>query len=704
MNDHMYMVLPPDIDNLEDLELWKSKFDSMTYYQRKVSNDISIDTFGQDNITRYNKLKTKFLDKSDPNLGLGEITPDKTKADLDDIMKYFEESANNINLRSLAKKKITEELIKSYKQLKSIGIGSSNNGYAFFDKDNLVCFVSIEIKENNEIWIQALEVIKEYQNNGLGKQLLDFACKDLKAKFLSVRKTNNIALNMYKKYGFRIYKETDYMYFMTIDKSLKESSSNIEIQNVNNDSIEDKIIKIKKAESDGLVIMIDTEYGFSDDYPEESIAKLKEKWKQFQALSYDKRQLSNDTAKNILGVDNYILYDKILNKHLENLEKEDDSPTEDSYPAQDIEDAINISPYFTPHELGSEFKSTDPIGEAGGVYQWSRMLETLYVELDNTSNKEKRKAIKESIENLGWNPEIPFSLEVASKTWIRNNNNYITYSNYKHYLTDLRESYIEEAARPALEKIPKNATYENLKDKIVPVFVTLISGRSLASNAIKWFTDSDWSHAAIGFDSSLEILYSFNLYREGLNIVNGFSIEGKDHYLKEYRDMRIKVYALFVTPEQRKDMLDAITWYIENQNKTKYNFGNIFNITVRKIVTKHAEDRDRMICSQFVYSILKLANFKMRNTNRKDIVSPADIDQLANDARFYCMYEGLLKDYRSNVVDNMIKKIIVTLPLEQFLEEANLDDYIKSFIGSFSKVEPLNFLKISPSFFKDHKY
>ena len=532
MNDHMYMVLPPDIDNLEDLELWKSKFDSMTYYQRKVSNDISIDTFGQDNITRYNKLKTKFLDKSDPNLGLGDITPDRTKADLDDIMKYFE-----------------------------------------------------------------------------------------------------------------------------------ESSSNVEIQNTNNDSIEDKIIKIKKAESDGLVIMIDTEYGFSDDYPEESIAKLKEKWKQFQALSYDKRQLSNDTAKNILGIDNYTLYDKILNKHLENIEKEDDSPTEDSYPAQDIEN-VTITPYFTPHELGAEFKSTDPIKESGGIYQWSRMLETLYVELNNTSNKEKRKAIKESIENLGWNPEIPFSLEVASKTWIRdliNNSQFI----------DLRESYIEEAAKPALEKIPKNATYENLKDKIVPVFVTLISGKSLASNTIKWFTDSDWSHAAIGFDSSLETLYSFNLYREGLNIVNGFSIEGKDHYLKEYKDIRIKVYALFVTPKQRKEMLDAITWYIENQNKTKYNFGNIFNIAVRKIVTKHAEDRDRMICSQFVYSILKLANFKMRNTNKKDIISPADIDQLSDDARFYCMYEGLLKDYRSNVVDNMIKKIIIILPLEQFgIEES----------------------------------
>ena len=171
MNDHMYMVLPPDIDNLEDLEYWKSRFDSMTYYQRKVSNDISIDNFGSDNITRYNKLKTTLLDKIDPNKNLGDITPEDVRISLEDILK-----------------------------------------------------------------------------------------------------------------------------------DLNESSSDIETLVVND--IEDKIIKVKKAESEGLVIMIDTESGFFEDYSEEAIAKLKEKWNKFQSLSYDKRQLSNDTAKDILGFDN----------------------------------------------------------------------------------------------------------------------------------------------------------------------------------------------------------------------------------------------------------------------------------------------------------------------------------------------------------------------------------------------------------------
>ena len=301
------------------------------------------------------------------------------------------------------------------------------------------------------------------------------------------------------------------------------------------------------------------------------------------------------------------------------------------------------------------------------------MLETLYVELNSTSNREKRSAIKESIYNLGWNPEIPFSLEAANKTYIR----YPEFKPIKFF--DLRESYIKEAARPAMEKIPNNATYENLKDKIIPVFVVLVSGNSPLGDTIKWFTDSQWSHAAIGFNSSLETLYSFNLYFNKLTLYNGFSIEGKDFYLKQNRDVKIKVYSLFVTPEQKESMNNAIEWYIKNKNNTKYNFGNILNIALRRIVTKNSEDKDKMICSQFVYSILKLANFKMKRTKENSKITPADIDQLADDARFYCMYEGRLIDYKSKIIDEMIKKIIITLPLEQFEIEESTNNIIKYF-------------------------
>ena len=78
-----------------------------------------------------------------------------------------------------------------------------------------------------------------------------------------------------------------------------------------------------------------------------------------------------------------------------------------------------------------------------------------------------------------------------------------------------------------------------------------------------------------------------------------------------------------------------------------------------------------MICSQFVYSILKLADFKTRKTKENSTITPADIDELADDARFFVMYEGDMESYNSDEVDKLCKAIIPTLPLEYYgIDEA----------------------------------
>lgn len=85
-------------------------------------------------------------------------------------------------------------------------------------KNELVCFVAIEEKENNERWIQGLEVSKEYRGHGLSEELLKEAINKYKVDHLSVNKSNEIAIYLYKKFGFKIYKETDIMYFMVKEK------------------------------------------------------------------------------------------------------------------------------------------------------------------------------------------------------------------------------------------------------------------------------------------------------------------------------------------------------------------------------------------------------------------------------------------------------------------------------------------------------
>ena len=417
---------------------------------------------------------------------------------------------------------------------------------------------------------------------------------------------------------------------------------------------EAKLERARQAEANGLIIMVDTNKELHGEDTEDSINLLKEKWDKFQLLPEELRTLSNNTASSIFGMDNYKLYEKILNNHIKDLDKQNKGLDTYTAPNAVIQYDNSVSPYDTSDN--SDYISSD-IDVTNESYTWIKSLEELYLDLSHAKSINEVNEIKHKISNLGWNPEIPFSESAAKRTWVLN-----SYSGNAIEI-DAKE-YLKEAVK-ATSKVKH--TYEELKDKIIPIFVCLTSGKSDAGKIIKWFTDSKWSHAAIGFNSSLEPLYSFNLY---FGQVNGFSIEGLKTYIKMNNDSKIKVYALFVTPEQKDKMKETIQWYIDNKGNTRYNLANIFAIALRRI-SKSASDKDKMICSQFVYSILKLADFKMRKTKENSTITPADIDELADDARFFVMYEGDLDTYNPDEVDKLCKAIIPTLPLEYYgIDEA----------------------------------
>lgn len=138
-----------------------------------------------------------------------------------DTMSMHQESDQSIeSFRTIP---LTESNCKKYARdhgsfdigLNNIRTGKNVAGCIFIDADdNVVAYVGVEKKDNGEHWIVGLEVSKEYQQNGYGSQLLEYAVKQLNAEFLSVNKNNNKALNMYKSSGWVVYDETDYMYFM----------------------------------------------------------------------------------------------------------------------------------------------------------------------------------------------------------------------------------------------------------------------------------------------------------------------------------------------------------------------------------------------------------------------------------------------------------------------------------------------------------
>lgn len=106
-----------------------------------------------------------------------------------------------------------KEFKSSAKFLSHFRTGKDYTGYIWIDKDKVVAACNVHISENE---IQAIEITKDYQGYGLSYQILDVCTKDLNGYKLTVNKSNQVAISLYKKYGFVIYKETDAMYFMVL--------------------------------------------------------------------------------------------------------------------------------------------------------------------------------------------------------------------------------------------------------------------------------------------------------------------------------------------------------------------------------------------------------------------------------------------------------------------------------------------------------
>lgn len=149
------------------------------------------------------------------------------------LNKEFEPKGK-LNLSSFKRVHITEDIISKYKKeypfLKHVRCKDTDyykcDGYMWFDKEKLVCYVgSCEYLDDKTKWIVSLEIVKDYQGYGLSKQILNYATKVMSCKYLSVNKDNEIAKNVYDKYGFKVYQKSDKMYYMTIDNSYQLSES-----------------------------------------------------------------------------------------------------------------------------------------------------------------------------------------------------------------------------------------------------------------------------------------------------------------------------------------------------------------------------------------------------------------------------------------------------------------------------------------------
>lgn len=101
---------------------------------------------------------------------------------------------------------------------KNDSVSSKAVSLSFYDGNNKIGIVSISGIDTNEPFIYNLEVFKEYRGKGYSKEIMKYIIDKYNANCLSVRPDNKIAINLYKKFGFKIvqtyYWDKEKLYYM----------------------------------------------------------------------------------------------------------------------------------------------------------------------------------------------------------------------------------------------------------------------------------------------------------------------------------------------------------------------------------------------------------------------------------------------------------------------------------------------------------
>lgn len=381
---------------------------------------------------------------------------------------------------------------------------------------------------------------------------------------------------------------------------------------------------------------------------DEYLSNLEKSFIDFNAQTHDHRRKSDDKCREIYGMSNIERYNKLKANALNlKLVKSTDNKTLDSSKVQQLGEFVsqvynnmqavneveqlkvnkhrrfNDTPYFTPTELidmgvhgNHNFYSKDADNDGlitnikvatwfdsykdmcmDHIFEdyrkdWIDTLDMLYSDFEDikaSGDEEKILARKQSILDLGWNPEIPFNRKNRLKASER--------------VSKILDETIPKDIFINLDDIPESEEDDIIEEQITkkthqPVFLIFTQGKTpIISSGIKFVTHSKYSHASISFDPELNEVYSFNMGAPGEN-GSGFVREN----LKYFKDNVISVMAFFAPNKVVDNLKEKINSF--KDNKTTYDFGIILNKLLH-IDRRTSNNEYNQVCSTFVDSVLK---------------------------------------------------------------------------------------------------
>ena len=338
-----------------------------------------------------------------------------------------------------------------------------------------------------------------------------------------------------------------------------------------------------------------------------------------------------------------------------------------------VKSRLNNTPYFTPTELidmgvhgndnyYSQKADNDGLTKdisstawfdsyknmiAQHVYEdftaeWINTLNRLYLdyeEIKECGTEEELLARKQSILDLGWNPEVPFTPENRVKASKRIND-YIDHCVPRDIFINMDDIVPDDLPDVVEEAVSKN-THK-------PVFIVLTKGKTpIISSSIQKVTKSEYSHASISFDHNLKELYSYNFRKENL----GFVMEK----LETIKDVPITVWCFFAESEVVENMKKKV--YDFKTHDTHYDFRMLPRF-IRKKDIKPDDNEYNQVCSTFVDTVLKAGNINLvRDIN---MPSPADIyDGIKTRANtIFRVYDGPAGQYNGSKVKKKVDYLL----------------------------------------------
>lgn len=601
-----------------------------------------------------------------------------------------------MQLSKFRKIKVDKTVIDKYKAyastLDELDPRNATAGYVWVDENNNfvgVCTVEYNLLEKFN-WITSIEVANEYRGYGLGKQLLDFAVKSLKGNTLSVWVKNPVAMQMYEEYGFKPSKASikyveagkGSMYFMYLPSKLSpsdiKSANEVVIPPAEESLVQENVVfnkdntayNVDKFEngktnilfvtglsgsgkttlSQKIAVEFNAEwieldcfeqcYAFTD-------SQLKEAGEVFyDYLSSHKALWDKLKAKEIKGEELGKEIKKFLHYCISWCRKRKDKKF--------VIDGVQIYCFLDSSVLKSEAVIIT------GTSAKNSLLQRL--KRDGHGKIEWGKELKNEFPNLlawYWEEEKYLkSFEKDMKT------NAIT----EFVIADTSDIEIVDLTTLETANIPLQESLEENK-RLEPIFIVLSFTGTPFGKLITMYQHCKFSHAALSLDSKLDKLYTFNMRmdkeeieKNGKTVVKSRPAGGADiEHLKDYYDVStggdadICVMCIFVTQEVKRAVKQTIDKIFANVDKTRYSLSNVLNIVVNRAID--TTDSLKMVCSQFVDNVLKMANIDITHKS-SNLVSPNDFAKLpSTNSHVFVLFEGKKDQYNSKAVDNKVRYI-----------------------------------------------